>query len=82
MKDHVPDVRRDTGANAGYGLVLATEERRVALTERLARLVGGELTVASSQGKGSTFTLRVPCPTPADPTGEADEKPIPLADVE
>lgn len=32
----------------------------LAITQRLALLMGGELTVKSELGKGSTFTLSVP----------------------
>jgi signal transduction histidine kinase len=31
------------------------------LSKRLALLLGGDLTVASELGKGSTFTLEIPC---------------------
>ena len=32
----------------------------LSVTRRLARLLGGEVTVASTQGQGSTFTVRLP----------------------
>ena len=32
----------------------------LALSRRLARMMGGDVTVASEPGKGSVFTLRVP----------------------
>lgn len=41
--------------HAGTGLGLA-------LTRRLARLLGGDVTMVSALGKGSTFTLRVAAP--------------------
>ena len=45
---------------------------RLAISRRLARLLGGDLTVASQQGRGSTFTLWLPVHAtrpPAEPTG-------------
>ena len=32
----------------------------LAITRKLARLMGGDVTVASEPGKGSVFTLRLP----------------------
>lgn len=46
-------IRLDPSAGSGAGLGLA-------VSRRLARLLGGELTVASQAGKGSTFTLWLP----------------------
>ena len=42
----------------GIGLVIC---------QRLMELMGGRLTVSSSEGRGSTFTLRFPLATPASP---------------
>jgi signal transduction histidine kinase len=33
---------------------------RVAITRKLARMMGGDVTVASEPGKGSVFTVRLP----------------------
>jgi signal transduction histidine kinase len=35
----------------------------LAITRKLARLMGGDVTVASEPGKGSTFTVRLPAAT-------------------
>ncbi|MFL5067047.1 MAG: response regulator [Xanthobacteraceae bacterium] len=35
----------------------------LAITRKLARMMGGDVTVASEAGKGSTFTVRLPGPT-------------------
>ncbi len=32
----------------------------LAITRKLARMMGGDVTVASESGKGSVFTLRLP----------------------
>ncbi len=33
----------------------------LAITRRLARLLGGDISVASELGRGTVFTLRIPC---------------------
>jgi two-component system NtrC family sensor kinase len=37
----------------------------LAITRKLARMMGGDVTVASEPGKGSVFTVRLPCGTDA-----------------
>jgi len=41
----------------------------LAITRKLARMMGGDVTVASEQGKGSVFTVRLP--GSAEATGKA-----------
>jgi signal transduction histidine kinase len=50
----------------------------LAISRKLARMMGGDITVASEPGKGSLFTVRLPggvprdaavAPTPAQPDG-------------
>ena len=36
------------------------EPRRIAITRKLARMMGGHVTVTSEPGKGSVFTVRLP----------------------
>jgi signal transduction histidine kinase len=37
----------------------------LALSRKLARMMGGDVTVTSEPGKGSVFTLRLPCTSKA-----------------
>jgi signal transduction histidine kinase/CheY-like chemotaxis protein len=43
----------------------------LAITRRLARMMGGDCTVESKPGEGSTFTLTLPMSPMADPAGDA-----------
>jgi GAF domain-containing protein len=44
----------------------------LALSRRLCRMMGGDITVASQVGRGSTFTIRLPAETPAIPPEGAE----------
>lgn len=47
---------------------------RLAISRRIARLLGGDLTLATEAGHGSTFTLWLPDSPPATPPGYSDLK--------
>jgi signal transduction histidine kinase len=46
----------------------------LALSQKLCNLMGGEITVASMPGKGSSFTVRLPAAPPVTGTGEEAEE--------
>jgi signal transduction histidine kinase len=64
-----------TATQTGTGLGLY-------ITRRLARGMGGDVTVCSAPGAGSTFALRLPAARPAaeDLPQPRDEKPLSTAD--
>jgi signal transduction histidine kinase/HAMP domain-containing protein len=50
----------------------------LALSRRLCRLMGGDVTVASEPGRGSTFTIHLPAEV-LEPSADAPEVPAPRA---
>ena len=56
----------------------------LALSRRLAKNMGGDITVTSEQGKGSTFTLTIHAPSVAEEVDDAfdeDDMPLPALNV-
>jgi len=51
----------------------------LAITRHFCRMMGGDVTVASEAGKGSTFTIRLPAEV-REPGKEPDDKPAPALD--
>jgi signal transduction histidine kinase len=64
--DEFAQVNLPSHRQAGTGLGLA-------LSRHLARAMGGEVSLASRVGRGSTFTLRLPSSSPAKPEGVGSE---------
>jgi CheY-like chemotaxis protein len=52
----------------------------LAITKRFAQMMGGDVTVESEPGKGSTFTIRLPSVTPTAPPSAPAEVPFAAAD--
>lgn len=56
----------------------------LAVSRRLAKNMGGDITVTSEQGKGSTFTLTIHAPSVAEEVDDAfdeDDMPLPALNV-
>ena len=51
----------------------------LAITRAFAKLLGGDISVDSEQGQGSTFRVRVPATLPEDPEREAPQPRAPAA---
>lgn len=52
----------------------------LAISRHIAELMGGSLTLASEEGKGSTFTLAVRLPRAVEPAPEPPSRPAPPAE--
>ena len=52
----------------------------LALSRKLARMMGGDVTVASEPGKGSVFTVRLPSGAKPDSTSAWRQTPLARAD--
>jgi signal transduction histidine kinase len=51
----------------------------LAITKRLAQMLGGDVQVSSTEGKGSTFTVTLQATPPAGTQLEAQQQPVPAA---
>lgn len=80
--DHLEDVFEDFVALAhSEGRQVRGDGLGLSISRKVARLMGGDLTVQSSVGEGSTFTLRVPLDRAqgATPTAQTKDASTPTA---